>query len=458
MYHKRITIWVLMALSTITAQAQQTAFSLKEAVDYAIKNNESVKNALLDVQSADYKVKETITLGLPQINGAIQVAHSPKIQSFVLEYDPNSPFGGGPAQPGGPQVGDPIFLALSLKNSAQASITWNQLIFDGSYLVGLQAANTYRQLSTRSLLASKVTVAENVTKAYYGALINQNRIGLLTSSIARLDSSLKEANAYLKNGFAEQLDVNRLEVALNNLKVEKQKTERLVELSVNLLKFQMGYDIKQPIMLTDKVTDSDIANLSTDAGTGSFENRAEYKLLLTQQALNELDLKNVKAGYVPKLYGSFSAGSLTAASKFGNLTEFGSRWADYSQIGVQLQVPIFDSFQKYWQGQQKKVAIEKTRNNLEQFKRSVSLQTASASVSLENALATLQTQKRTLQLAEEVVRVTKAKFKQGIGSNLEVTTAEADLKDAQINYFNATLDALNAKVDLDVATGKLYSE
>jgi outer membrane protein TolC len=220
----------------------------------------------------------------------------------------------------------------------------------------------------------------------------------------------------------------------------------------------MGYDIKQPIMLTDKVTATDVANLGADAAAGTFENRAEYKLLLTQQALNALDLKNVKAGYIPKVYGSFSAGSLTAASKFNKLTEFDTRWADYSQIGVQIQVPIFDSFQKYWQGQQKKVAIEKTKNTIEQFKRSVSLQTASASVNLENALLTLQTQKRTLELAQEVVRVTKAKYQQGIGSNFEVTTAEADLKDAQVNYFNATLDALNAKVDLDVATGKLYNE
>ena len=158
------------------------------------------------------------------------------------------------------------------------------------------------------------------------------------------------------------------------------------------------------------------------------------------------------------MYGSYSVGSLTAASKFGNLTEFNTRWADYSQIGVQVQIPIFDSFQKYWQMQQKKVAIEKTKNTMDQFKRSVSLQTASASVSLENALATFETQKRTLALSEEVVRVTKAKFKAGLGSNLEVVSAEADLKDALVNYYNAALDAINAKVDLDVATGKLYVE
>jgi len=458
MIQKLTSLLLFLAFFSMQVFGQQSSFSLKEAVTYAIQNNESIKNALLDVQGAEFKVKETYTLGFPQINSTIQVAHSPKIQGFVLEYDPNSAFTGS-AQ--GLKKGDPIKLSLGLQNSAQAGITWNQLIFDGSYLVGLQAASTYKQLSSRNLLANKVTVATNVTKAYYSALINTNRLGLLDGSIGRLDSTLREAKALLKNGFVEQLDVNRLEVSVNNLKVERQKTERLVELSVNLLKFQMGYDISQPIMLTDKINVNSIEALKADVGNAdknAFENRSEYRLLQTQKALDDLSLKNVKAGYVPKVYGSFSAGSLTAASKFGNLTEFNTRWSDYSQIGVQVQIPIFDSFQKYWQMQQKKVAIEKTKNTLDQFKRSVSLQTASASVSLENALATFETQKRTLALSEEVVRVTKAKFKAGLGSNLEVVSAEADLKDALVNYYNAALDAINAKVDMDVATGKLYNE
>lgn len=429
-----------------------SSFSLKQAIAYAHEHNANTANAALDVESARSKVRETVALGLPQINATGQYAQTYNVQQVILENEPGTPFS-NPFLPAGAVLN----FGLQLPHSMSGAVTLQQMIFNGSYLVGLQASNTYIKLSQKNLQASKITIAENVSKAYYGVLVNRERGKLLGVNIARVDSTLAEMKAMQKQGFVEKLDVDRLEVTRNNLVSERDKVNRFVELSEQLLKFQMGYPQTTPITLTDKLSDQGLTFETLPTQNVDYTKRIEFSTLEVQRELARLELKNINSGYLPSLYGSYSMGSNTASSRINKLTE-GNRWFFYDQIGVQLQVPIFDGFGRHHKAQQAKINLRKVENGFEQLKQGIDLELAQSNTNLLNARETMQTQRRNMDLAAEVLRVARIKYKQGVGTNLEVTSAESDLKEAQLNYYNAVYDALIAKVDQQKASGTLYTE
>jgi outer membrane protein TolC len=372
-----------------------------------------------------------------------------------LENTPNSPFYT-------PQLKDnaPIAFALQLANSLTGSIEATQLLFNGNYLVGLKASRTYQELSAKQLKQAKVTLAEQILKAYYLVLVNQEKSRLLDLNVSRLDSTLREVQALYKNGFAEKVDLDRLEVSLNNLKAERQKTNRLLSLGKNALKFQMGMPLSDSLELSGKLSDVNPDSLSPAQSNFDYNNRIEYSLLNTQKALANLQLKNVQAGYMPTLVGLATLGVNSAASRFsnlGNITEK-NRYAPYGFVGLNLSVPIFDGFQKKYQAQQARINIQKVDNMKKMAESSIDLEVTQANTNLANAFTNFEIQKRNLKLAEEVIRVTKVKYRQGLGSNLEVTNAESDLKESQVNYYSAMYDFIIAKIDLDKAQGKLVND
>lgn len=441
---------IMLGAMAVNAQKGAEPFSLKQAVDFALKKNASVSNANLDVDAARAKVGETRAIGLPQITGSVNYLHNLQIQRTILENTPGSPFSSPYLA-----AGDPIFFALQLKNSAIASVGINQLIFNGSYLVGLQAAATYKELSVKQLKAGKITTATNVTKAYYGVLVNEERLRLLDLNINRLDSTFRETSIMFKNGFVEKIDLDRLEVSLNNLKTDRQNTQRYLDVTLALLKFQMGMDQKTAIVLTDKLENIKLDVKPYSNGNFDYGQRIEYSQLQTARMLNQLDLKNIRAGYLPSLGANLTLGANTSATNNADLND---RWKSYSYVGINLSLPIFDGGTKNYKAQQSRLSLQKTDNSIEQLKQSIDLQIYSANAGLISNLDKLNTQKRNYELAQEVVRVTKAKYQQGLGSNLEVTNAESSVKEAQTNYYAALYDVLISKVDLDVATGQLNAE
>lgn len=441
---------LLAALIYFVPLHAQTGYSLKEAVDYAIKHNLNVKNAQLDAISAEARIGEIRAAGLPQVTGAVSLTNNIIIPRFFLPaktLDPSAPDDAPPSA---------VKFGIPWQGSASANL--NQLIFNGSYFIGLKAAATYRELAQKSTTSSKVTVAEAVTKAYYSAQVAEERAKLLDLNIARVDSSMRETKALNASGFVELLDVNRLEVQINNLQTERQKVQNLIELSYALLKFQMGMPANEPIKLTDDINAVNVAELRSESEglDVSYEKRIEYSLLNTQEKLAMLDLRNVRSGYLPSLSASLGYGYNAGMDKFSQL--FSNPWFNNMVLTVNLNIPIFDGFTKKYQINQKKIAIDKVKNNQNLLKQSIDLENNQAGINIKNAFATLETQKRNLTLAEEIVRVTKIKYKEGVGSNIEVVNAESSLKEAQTNYFTALYDLMIAKVDLSKAKGELYSE
>jgi len=434
----------LFLMTSLAANAQ--TYSLKQAVDYAITHQVQVKNSQIDLQNAGAKINEIKAMGLPQVNGSVALTNNIVLQRAFI---PAKIFNPAAAE------GELIAAKFGVDNSGFASVGLSQLVFDGSYLLGLKASTVYKDLAVKSVTQSKQQVAENVTKAYYGILVNEKRQGLLALNVARLDTLLKETRELNKQGFVEKIDVQRLDVQANNLRTELENVNRLQELSYSLLKFQMGFPMEEPIRLSESLEKVELATFNTNAaGDFNYANRIEYSILQTQENLAELDLKSIKAGYLPRLVLNANYGYNAGANAFSDLVT--KQWFDNAAITVALQIPIFDGFSKKYKAVQSENNLQKVRQSYSLLKSSIDLQRSQASITMKNALESMKEQKANLELANEISRVTRVKYQQGVGSNLEVLNAESSIKESQANYFTALYNALVAKVELEKANGTLY--
>jgi outer membrane protein TolC len=443
---KNYLIIVSMAITGIKANAQQTSsnnFSLQQAIDYSLKNSPNYLNADLDLKNAEYKRNEIAGLGLPQINGSVDLKDYLAIPTSLL-----------PGQIFGAPAGTFIPVKFGTKYNATAGLSASQLIFSSDYIVGLKAAKEFINLSKINVQRSKVDLASAVSKAYYNVLVNRERIKLLDINIVRLQKLYNDTKALNQQGFVEQIDVERLEVQLNNLKTEKEKTDRLIGLSENLLKFQMGYKIGDAISLSDSLSFNNKEVSTLSAGKIDVTKRADYQLLQSQQSLYKIDVKRQRMGYLPSLaaYGSLQYNAQRQKFDFFDGSQ---SWFNIALIGGTLNFNLFDGFQRNSRIQQAKIAVLKGENNLKNIEMAAEMEANVADISYTNAYASLQTQKRNMELAQHVFDVAQKKFTEGVGSNLEITTAESSLKEAQTNYYNSIYDMLVAEIDYKKATGTL---
>ncbi len=449
---------LFLAGKTTFAQTKQS-FSLTEAIQFATEKNLNVQSSRLDATSAEARIREVKGVALPQVSVGSQLTYNAIIQKFIL---PAGGFGGAPASStatGGnqPEQADVTAIPFGVNFQGNVQATVNQLLFDASYKLGLKAAATLRELSQKNVTASKINVAEQVAKAYYNVLVSEERIKLLDYNISRIDTLFKETQAMNKQGFVEKIDVDRLEVQANNLKSERQKVQNLVGLTYYLLKFQMGLGINDEITLTDKIQDVNIDELERSVAFVApvdYTQRIEFSALQSQIQLADYDLQNVGKQYFPRVLASAAYGHNNGRNNLFDF--FTTKWFNSAAINLQIQVPIFDGFQKRYVAQQKKIALNKAQLGSDLLRNSIDLQVKQSQITIQNSLQTLRTQKRNLDLAQEILRVTRIKYKEGIGSNIEVLNAESSSREAQTNYFASLLDFMLAKVDLDKAAGKLF--
>lgn len=441
-------------------------FTLAECINYAYEHQDSVKNAALDIKSAEYKVKETTGIGLPQISGSVSFQDylktptllfpdfiSPSIYGVLIKEKVKDGSGNTIAEVPN-DAGGYTSVSLSQKYSNSFGLNLNQIIFDGSYLVGLKASKTYKELSQRNLTRSRIEANVNVTKAYYQVLVSGEQIKLLDANVKQLKQQLDETTAQNKQGFVEKIDVDRLTVQYNNLVTNRDNTERLLSLNTQLLKFQMGMPVEAELALKDKITDvkldEGVAMATTD--TSFYHKRIEYGLVETQLDLNKLDVRLKKSKYLPSLSANGSTSLLFQDNSFGHLY---SMSYPTTYVGLSLNVPIFSGGQRINQLRQSQIAVQKSQNDLDNLKNALSLQANMAQITYINGIKTLNNQKQNQTLAQEVLRVAKIKYQQGVGSSIEVTQAETALEDADNKYIQGLYDALVSKVDLDKAYGRI---
>lgn len=476
-FYQTLLLSLVIPLWTHAQTTDTTSFTLEECIQYALENTIEVKNARVDEQISQARVKETVGIGLPQISGAVSIQHNTKLPRFFATKETAYSFSGASSEgialddflPG--VSNDAVVAApnfFQLPSSGSASLTINQLLFNSSYLVGLKAASTYKELAYKNTEQTKIQLIENVTKAYYSVLINKERITLFDNNIARVDSLLRTTKAMNQNGFAESIDVDRIQVTLNNLKSEKLKFENLQNLSSTLLKFQMNFPIEKPLNVKGDLSSMEIDETTFDGyrQNWDYKSRIEYRLLETQRRLQELSIKNTASGSLPSLEAFANLGYSTQSPNISGIfktnTDLGSesyygpdKWYPFSTFGVTLNIPIFSGLQRTYQVQQAKLSLLKIENSFSSLKQNIDLSIQQNTVTFQNSIETLKSQRENMVLAENVARITKIKYEQGVGSNIEVIDAESSLRESQVNYYNALYDAIVARIDLDKAYAKI---
>jgi outer membrane protein len=483
----RWLIWSGLVLSVVLstpAVAQEQALSLEQAIRYALENRPNIKVLRNQEQIAKARVGEVRAAGLPQVNAGVDLSNNFIQQKSIVDF----------SALGGVGLLDPFVITQQQLNAGQdivltptytspkdrtgpqaitfvqpwtgtAALSGTQLLFDGSYLVGLKAAATFTQLSRKNTQQSEIEAAEQVSKAYYSVLVAREQLKLLDQNLARLDTLLRQTITMNQNGLVEKLDVDRLQVSYNNLKIDQDKAQRLLVLSGQLLKFQMGMPQQQAIVLTDSLQEEALQSAPPKLNYQGFQyaKRIEYSILETQRDLAQLDIRNLKAGFFPRLvlnaqYGYNGVGSslsrlLDVRAGANNTTT--RNWFDYGAVGIGLQVPLFDGLRKHYQVQQSRIELENVKLGFEQLQQSIDLELQQADVTVTNTRSVLKAQRQNLELAKEIARVSHIKYQEGVGSNLEVITAETELRAAQTNYYSALYDALIAQIEADRASGAL---
>ena len=415
------------------ANGQAKRFSLKEAVDYAMQNHPEIKNKLLGEKYADAQVMETRSIGIPQVNGNVQFINNTQKQVFVF------PVNGTPT---------PIRVGNSFVTTATLQASW--LAFDASYFLGLRAAEAFTDLAKLQTDLNERDVAVNVTKAYYLVLITKENISLLEQNIKTLESALFQTEGYYTNGFAEKLDVDRLKLTISNLKVQFDGLKDQAVITEKLLKLNMGMEVESSIELTDNL--ETLFKTITEEKNKNFDpkQRIEYQLLQSQLTLSNLDKKRYEVGKYPNV--AFFANY--QQNNFADKMDY-SKWYGNSFWGFKIGVPIFSGFSNKAQLIKRDISIEQTINTIKSFENAANMEVSAALAKFNRNIQTIEIQKQNLALANEILKISSAKLKEGVGSNLEITNAQQEVKTSQTNYLNAIYDLLNAQIELKKAYGKL---
>ncbi|MFT4017822.1 MAG: TolC family protein [Agriterribacter sp.] len=422
--------------------AHEHAFTLQQALDYARKNNMQVKNALIDIQIQQQVNREVTGRAYPQISA-----------SGSLVYNAQLPVSLVPAEFFGGQPGTFEKLAFGVKWGATGGVSLNQLLFDGQVFIGLKARNTLMEFATTKEAITEEAIRANITKIYYQLVAGKTQIDLLDANISLLDKLQHDTKIMFDNGFAEQLDIDKLTVQIANLQTEKISALNQIQNGMLGLKVLMGMPVKDALMLIDTITDEQIKDGLLDAGNFDYSQRKDFQYADLGVKLGEFDVRRYKLAKLPTLSLNGYYNKNAQRNKFDFLGK--GDWFGISAITLQLQIPLFTGFSANARIQQANLSLQQSINQREALKNDIDNEITTAKNNFSTAVSTLDYQKKNMQLAETVFNQTKKKFEVGTGSNTEIIQAQTDMKAAQTNYINALYNAIIARVDYIKATGKL---
>ncbi len=453
----------------VNTKAQQVhEITLQQSVDMAIKNVIELKNLNLDYKNAVYKNREITAGALPQINGSLTGQHFFAVPTSVLPNfispatyqvlaDEGVKDGNGqPIQAVSPNDLPPINAQFGVPWSVSAGFTVQQLLFQPDVFVGLQARSAALDFAKLNIAVANDKVKQGVQNSYFLILVSNQQMELLNAGVTRLEKLLSDATQIYKNGFTEKLDLDRTKVALNNLKATRQQLLNTVQLANALLKYNIGVNQKDSIVLTEKLTDETIKRNLLDEMSFTYENRNEIKLLNTVEKLQRLDLKRNQLQYIPTIAAYWNYSRQAQRREF-DFFKSGSAypWFPNSIAGININVPIWSSGARKNKILQSKITVEKAVNTTDFIKQSIDLEIEQSKINYRNAILNMDAQKDNRELALSVYNTTKKKYEQGLASNQDVLLAENELQSAQGNYFQSLYNAVIAQVAYKRAVGNL---
>ncbi|MEN9610429.1 MAG: hypothetical protein RLZZ628_1243 [Bacteroidota bacterium] len=456
--------FLLMASCVVlTGQVKaQERMTLDAAVQYALAHANSIKIAESNITDADLQVKERLANGLPQVNAEVGYQFfaitpktlipdfiSPAVYGVLVKEGVKDRTGnpiGFPAGSGGFFEGS--FLQ---RNSLTAGVTASQLVYSGSYNVAVKAAKTYRKFVEAQVAVKKTEVRNQVMDVYLPALLVTEGMKTLDNNISNIEKLLKESSAIQKAGFSEQLDVDRLELSLANLKVERENLDRQKELILNGLKMVIQYPLDKPLEVADDVNTLLQANVNLEEQV-DFNNHAMYKFLEMTYAMNELNVEVNKAAYLPTVSAFANLQENITANNY--FTAGSTKFLPSSVIGIKATYNIWDNREKKYKIERAQLVLEQLKLQKNDLERAIQLQNLNARIQIQTAQKRVASQQKNIALAERIYKTTQTKYKEGLGSSLEVVVSEQQLYQSQQNLRQAQYDLLVAQKALQKALGK----
>lgn len=430
---------VLIVQGQLFAQESKIqSFSLKEAIEYALKNNYTSVNATRDLEAAKLKKWETTTMGLPQINGNVSYQNNLKLQTNIIDFG-----------------GTPVALTFGQYNNMDAKLTLSQLIFDGSYLVGLESAKTYLKISQNAKVKTDQEIKELAINAYGNVLLATESIAIVEKNKAILEKTLNDTKQIYKNGFIEEENVEQLQITLASVTSTLDYAKRMQLIASNMLKLLMGIPLEQEITLTEKLDALTTQNIDLAILSDEFkmENAIDYQIGKNLEESKRLLLKLERSKALPSLGAQMNFGYNTFGSRF-TMFQADQKWFNYSNIGVGLNVPIFSSFGRSAKTQQAKIAFEQAKTALNETEQKLKLQFQKAKSDYEYSIAQYNSAKSTLQLSERIENKQQIKFKEGLSTSFEFTEAQRQLYTAQQNYLQSMTEVINKRATLEKIINK----
>ena len=446
---KRNLLFISLLFFALHAKAQEAkksySYSLDQAIVHALEHNYSVINSGRDVEAARQKKWETTAAGLPQLNGNVTY-----LNNFSLQQQGVT--GGGPF---GGDEGSISTFAFGTKHNMNAAVTLSQLLFDGSYIVALQASKTYLKYYENAKRKTDVEVKEMVVNAYGNVLLAQESIAILKKNKATLEKTVFDTKETFKNGLIEEENVEQLQITLASVTSNLNNSTRLLDIATNMLKITLGIDLDDQLIVTDKLenlTQQNVGDSLTQEGF-NVSNNIDYQIATNFQKQRELEYKLERSKALPTLSANVNLGYNSFANEF---TFFSSnqKWLNYSNLGVSLNVPIFSSFGFKAKTQQAKIAFDQAKTQLDEAKQNLKLQYATSKSEFDFSVEEFTTAKSNLALAERIEKKQQIKFKEGLSTSFDFSEAQRQLYSTQQNYLQSMVNIINKKATLEKLKNK----
>ncbi len=432
-----------LTMAQTTASPERHEMSIQQAIDYARQHNVQVKNALLDLRIQEQTNREVTGTAYPQLSASGSLTYNYKLPVSLV---PAEFFGGAP--------GTFQELAFGVKWNATGGVTISQILFDGQVFTGLQARKTLLDFQEKNIEVTEQVIRTNIHKIYYQLVVGKTQIELLDANITRLSKLQHDAQIMYDNGFAEKLDIDKLNVQIANLQSEKTSALNQISNGYLGLKVLMGMPVRDELVLTDTLSDESIREGLLEATQFDYSQRPDYQYANIGVKLREFDVQRYKLAKLPTLSVNGYYNKNAQRDEF-NFFKSDGRWFNMSAFTLNLNIPIFSGFSSNARIQRARLVMEQTVNQREALKLSIDSEVKTAQNNFAAAITNLDYQKRNMALAESVYEQTRKKFEVGTGSQTEINAAQTDLKMAQTNYINAMYNAIIARVDFMKATGKL---
>lgn len=438
---------LIIAFVLLTNKMIGQEYTLKQVVDYALQNNVNSKTINLNIEKAQQRVKESTAIGLPQVNASGNFQHNIDLPTQLI-----------PANAFNPAAPSDEFAELQFgtKFNTTGAITVNQLLFDGSYFVGLQAAKKYKETVGIEGQKSKQDVRQKVTSAYYTVLVAKENVDVISEILSSTQKIYDDTKLIYDAGLMELQDLEQMELSVLSVKSQVDEANRMYELSKNALKFEMGMPVNDNIKVNGSI-DSLIKELKPSLTSEEINPKSniDYQILSKNIELGELQVKLEKARRLPSL-GAFFSHQQTAMRNDFNF--FANKpWYPTTVWGLQLNVPIWSSGQGAARIKQAQIDVELAKTQQSNLENAINLQAQKAKSDFDGAYEKTETQKQKLDLAQKIHEKTLIKYKEGVSTSLDITQTQNQVLSEKANYINSVFQMLNAKVELDKLTNKFLN-